>query len=304
MTMAYGGVTSTDSLEAALDNVAVAARTIRDHLPLVARLMRHANLTPGKGMTWDEVQIEKVFAQKIGQTEITENPQQIRTNRLQIRPQVAACDVLITDEAMIRTNPLAAMRYGAVAQAAMDRLKDQDCILGFHAGLPLGGEGDSAIMGIISAAKSRMVGNDREPAMPPFRCVLHEYQVKLIQDQLTHTATTSNASELHPVENGLTQDVLRNGYMGELFGVGIFTDSNIPRQVKNTGHYALGGLFPHEGMIFVQGMMPRVSFNRINKMGMGALESVHRDQYAVGEGQTVENTWIYSLTSDATLPTS
>ena len=303
------GMTSTDSLTQSLPLVIAAARIVREYSGIMPSLTRTVTLEPGTGLTWYEVQAEQLQAQTLTETQAQDNPQMIEDYRIGHTPIVSGIQTLITDRLMTRISPNVAMRIGSLAQNAIQRKKDQDGLLVFNAGVPLGSDSVSAITNYLSAAAARIMGNDREPAMSPMYAVLHPFVIKFIQDSLTASieGAVGGASgvDRRPVQMGLTQQSFIQGFMmGEIYGVMVYRDGNIQRQVKTGGHFAVGGIFPREGIILVQGRMPKVEAQRRPEIEMGATALYHRDEYVYGTAQAVEETWVYKMTSDATAPTS
>ena len=306
MTMPRTGITSTESLDQSIPTVQAASRLIREYIGVMPNLVRNVTLEPGTGNTWYEVHLAQLVAQNISETEDQMNPQMIEDTDIQITPEVSGLETLITDRMMLRITPHVAMRIGALAQNAIQRKKDQDGLLVFNAGEPLGGESTTQITGLLSAAGTRMLGNDLEPSASPRRAVLHPFQVKFIQDSLTFNVDPSTESSRRPVEMGLSQDAFINGWMmGSVYGIQVYSDGNVIRQqnAADNGQFAVGGIFPEEGIILVQGRMPKVEAERRPSIGMGAYCMYHRDEYAYGLGQR-DNNWVFKLTTDASVPTS
>jgi len=72
-----------------------------------------------------------------------------------------------------------------------------------------------------------------------------------------------------------------------------------------TGDDAKGGVFAsgaNGAVILVQARMPWVKTIRNEKLGGGATEVLHRDEYAYGERSS--GNWLYEIISDASVPTS
>ena len=81
-----------------------------------------------------------------------------------------------------------------------------------------------------------------------------------------------------------------------------YTDDNI---AIITGDDAKGGVFAsgaNGAIILVQARMPWVKTIRNEKLGGGATEVLHRDEYAYGERSS--GNWLYEIISDASVPTS
>ena len=129
--------------------------------------------------------------------------------------------------------------------------------------------------------------------MPPFYFVGHGFQIKDISDQLTAPVGT------YPITEGQTARVFREGFRGMIHGAMVVEAGNIT--VDSTPD-ARGAVFAREGIVLVQGRMPRAEVRREPHIGAGATSVFHYDEYAYGErGNGV---WMYGVLSDASSPTS
>jgi len=126
--------------------------------------------------------------------------------------------------------------------------------------------------------------------------VLHSFQMKDLFDELVAGVGT------YDISKGLTADVFKNSFNLPIANAQAYTDDNISIV---TGDDAKGGVFAsgtNGSIICVQARMPWVKTVRNEKLGGGATEVLHRDEYAYGE-RSVGN-WLYEIMSDATAPTS
>jgi hypothetical protein len=229
-------------------------------------------------------------------TETTEldNPQQLSDTLLTITPTVTGIHTFITDRVRVRINPKGLAQLGGLAQAAIQRLKDEDGLTAIDgATTSLCGTGTTLASGYISTAVRRISSNVTEPGNPPYRCVLHGYQIKDIEDELKAGIGT------YVVGEGETARVFREGFRGQVGGAQVFEDGNIT--IDSTPD-AKGGVFAREALILVQGRSPRAVTVRNEKRGGGGDELILYDEYAYGERSAGH--WLFEIMSDATTPTS
>jgi len=142
---------------------------------------------------------------------------------------------------------------------------------------------------------TRISSNSTEPGNPPYRCVLHGYQIKDLFDELVANVGTGI------VGPGPTADVFQKGFNLPIAGCEVFEDPNI---TIDSSDDATGGVFAQEGIVIVQGRSPRVVDVRNEKRGGGGTHIYHYDEYAYGERPSAGYGWVYSMVSDATAPTS
>ena len=129
--------------------------------------------------------------------------------------------------------------------------------------------------------------------MPPYRCVLHGYQLKDIEDELLSGIGTYILGE------GETARVFKQGFKGMCRGAQVYEAGNISIDSSDD---AKGGVFARDALVLVQGKVPWAKTIRNEKLGGGATEVLHYDEYAYGERSS--GNWGFELYSDATAPTS
>lgn len=288
------GLTTTAALADSLPTWIFKARQTREHEGVMPQLVRKETLGKGLGLTWHEVSFAKLTATSITETTELDNPQQLSDTDLSITPTVVGIHVRITDRVANRIAKVAFAQTGSLTQNAAQRKKDEDGITmldGFSTGSPASSS-TTLSSGHIAAGVSRIQGNATEPGNPPFRCVLHPYQIKDIQDEIVAGVGT------YPVGEGLTARVFTEGFRGMVAGAQVYADGNISIATSTS---AKGAVFAQEAIILVEGTAPRAVAVRNEKIGGGATDIYHYDEYAYGERQDL---WGYELYSDATAPTS
>ena len=285
------GYTTTDSLADSVPTLLASARIVRENEGVMPQLVDKKTLA--EGTVWREVSLEQPSAQAITESTVLDNPQQLQDTLITVTPTMVGIYTFITDRTARRISDTAYARTGSLAQNAIQRKKDEDGLTvldGFSNSYP--GSGSTTLTaGHISAAKALISGNATEPANPPFRGVLHGYQLRDIEDQIIAGVGT------YPVMEGLTARVFAEGFRGMIAGVQLYEDGNI----SISSSEAKGGVFAQEAIILVQAMTPRMAVVRKEDIGGGGTAVYHYDEYAYGERL---DTWGVEIYSDATAPTS
>jgi len=294
------GDTITQSLADSLDTVAASARQVREYEGVMPNLVDKVTLEEGTGTAWREMSMAQLNAQTITETTILDNPQQMSDTAISITPTVTGIQTLITDRVAARINAKAYAQLGSLAQNAIQRKKDEDGITVLDgATTELSGAGTTLAAGVIAAAAYRISSNATEPGNPPYRCVLHGFQIKDLYDELTASIGTATAGDGGEVTDGLTARVFQEGFRGKIAGVEVFEDGNI---TIDSGNDAKGGVFAQEAIVLVQGRSPRTASTRREDIGAGASVVYLYDEYAYGERSA--GNWLFEVYSDASVPTS
>lgn len=291
--MANSGSTTTSALADSLPSMRQEARTVREYEGVMPQLCDKKTLGEGMGLDWNEITYAQLVAQAVTETTVLDNPQQISDSLLTITPSVVGIETLITDRTYKRIAKVGVSKLGKLAQQAIQRKKDEDGLIVLDgATTSLCGSGNTLTSGHISAGTKRISSNTTEPGNPPYRCVLHGYQIRDIEDELTAGVGTYNVNE------GLTARVFAEGFRGMVGGAQLYEDGNITL----SGTDAKGGVFAMEGIVIVQGRAPWMRVKERPEIGGGATSVYHYDEYAYGERSS--GNWLYEIYSDATAPTS
>ena len=287
------GDTITQSLDNSLPVVVAAARQVREFEGVMPNLCDKVTLDEGTGQSWREVSMAQLTAQEVTETTRLDNPQQMSDTLFTITPTVVGIQTLVTDRVAARISPKAYAQVGSLAQNAIERKKDEDGLTVLDgATTELGGSSTTLTSGHISAATYRISSNTTEPGNPPYRCVLHGFQIKDIADEITAGVGTYNLSE------GPTARVFAEKFQGMIAGAQIYEDGNI----TVSSNAAKGGVFAQEAIVIVQGRAPRTATVRREDIGGGATVLYLYDEYAYGERSS--GNWLFEIHSDATSPTS
>jgi hypothetical protein len=291
------GDTITQSLADSLDTVVASARQIREYEGVMPNLVDKVTLAEGTGTSWREISMAALNAQNITETTLLDNPQQMSDTVFSITPSVTGIQTLVTDRVASRINSQSYAQLGSLAQNAIQRKKDEDGLTVLDgATTVLSGAGTTLASGVIAAAAYRISSNATEPGNPPYRCVLHGFQIKDLYDELTAAVSTAERSDI----SGITARVFEEGFRGKIAGVEIYEDGNIT--IDSSTDDAKGGVFAQEAIVMVQGRAPRTATVRREDIGGGATVVYLYDEYAYGERSA--GNWLFEVQSDATAPTS
>jgi len=288
------GTSTTSDLADSLPKLLMAARIIREHEGVMPQLVEKQTLGEGVGLNWNEISLDQLTAMNITETTVLDNPQLVTDNIFTVTPRVVGIETLITDRVAARISKNAYAKIGSLAQNAIQRKKDEDGLLvldGFsteHCGA-----GNTLTSGHIAAAVAVIKGNSTEPGNPPYRCVLHPYQIKDIEDEIVAGVGTYEVGE------GLTARVFTEGFRGMIAGVQLYPDGNLT--IDSSTNDAKGGVFAQEAIVLVQGRAPRAVAVRKEEIGGGATAIYHYDEYAYGERA---DHWGVEIYSDAATPSS
>ena len=295
------GDTITQSLADSLDTVVASARQVREYEGVMPNLVDKVTLSEGTGTSWREISMAALSAQNITETTTLDNPQQMSDTVFSITPTVTGIQTLVTDRVASRINSQSYAQLGSLAQQAIQRKKDEDGLTVLDGATTiLSGQGTTLASGVIAAAAYRISSNATEPGNPPYRAVLHGFQIKDLYDELTASIGTATAGAGGEVTDGLTARVFTEGFRGKIAGVEVFEDGNIT--IDSTTTDAKGGVFAQEAIVMVQGRAPRTATVRREDIGGGATVVYLYDEYAYGERSS--GNWLFEIQSDAALPTS
>jgi len=291
------GWTTTGSLADSLDDVRSSARIVREFEGVMPQLVDKKTLGEGIGLTWQEITYAALTAQAVTETTELDNPQQIADTILTITPTVVGIETFITDRVGARISTIGLGQIGSLGQNAIQRKKDEDGLTIFATGATTAspGAGNTLTSGHVAAAKANISSNTTEPGRPPFRCVLHGFQIQDLYNELVAGVGTYVTSE------GPTARVFSTGFSLPIAGCEVYEDGNI---AIDSSADAIGGVFAMEGIVLVQGRSPRIVSVRNEKRGGGGEHIYHYDEYAYGERPSAAYGWVQKIVSDATAPTS
>lgn len=291
------GETFTTNLTDSLNSMVASARAVREFKGVMTNLVDKQTLDAGTGITWNEVSYAKLTASTASETERFENPQQYSDSNFPITPSLKVVHTVVTNRVIERIAKIGFAKMGALAQNAIQRLKDQDALLVFDgASVSQPGAAATLTSGVIAAMGAQVSGNTTEPWDGPLYCVLHKYQCHDIYSELTSGVGT------YPVPEGLTKDTFNNGFQGKISGVEIYEDGNL---TIDSSDDAKGGVFAggkNGAIVLVQGRTPWQTTRDEPSLGGGGKSIWLWDEYALGERSA--GNWLKEIYSDALAPTS
>jgi hypothetical protein len=295
--MATNGYTTTDQMADSLPTVVAQARVVRKYEGVMQQLSDRVSLGQGMGNDWREISLAQLQAVNITENTEEDNPQQISDSVFTITPSVISVHTVITDRTARNISKNVFAKVGSLGQQAIETQKDKDGLTVLDgATTQLGSAGSAMTSGIVASGAYRVRGNTTEPWSGKVSFVLHSFQMKDLFDELVAGVGT------YADVNGLTAEVFKNAYNLPIANAQAFTDDNITIDAADD---AKGGVFASGSggaIVLVQARAPWVKIVRNEKLGGGASEVLHRDEYAYGERSA--GNWIYELISDATAPTS
>ena len=288
------GWTTTDALADSINTVVAAARIVREFEGVMPQLVDTVTLEEGSGLSWTEVSYAQLTAMAITETTENDNPQQMSDTPFSITPTMVQIHTFISDKVAARISKAGYGKLGALAMNAIQRKKDEDGITVLDgATTSLVGAGSTLTSGHIRAATKRITSNATEPAKGPIHAVLHGFQIKDVEDEITAGVGT------YPITDGLTATVFKDNFSGVIGTAKIFEDGNI---TIDSSSDAKGGVFAKEAIVLVQGEKLKQETRREPQRGGGGTSLWITDEYAYGERSS--GNWLFELYSDATSPTA
>lgn len=287
------GTTTTGSLGDSQPLIIDSARIIREKEGVFQRTCDVQTLAENTGLSWEEVALAALTAEAITETTELDNPQTLSDSLFTITPTISGIHVCITDRVYRRLSKKVISKMGQLKQNAIQRKKDGDYLsIAAAATTTLGGTGQTATQGHVSAAARRITSNTTEPAMGRLFGVFHGFVIKDFEDEVKAPVGTYSME-------GKSKEFYEQGFRGEIAGVAIYEAGNIT--IDGTPN-ARGMVHAKEAVVMVQGHSPRTETRRRPQTGGGADEVFLYDEYAYGERSA--GNWLYGMLHDATAPTS
>ena len=294
------GKTITGSLADSLPTIIAEARVVREFPGQVPKLADRYRLGEGQGLDWNEIALTQMSAQAVTETTILDNPQQYADLLLTITPTVTGITTIVTDRTYRRVSKNVAGQMGGVAQAAIERKKDEDGLTTLDgATIELGATNTPVEFSDFAHAVDRVkIGDTNEPSNSPVYGVLHTYHITDIKDQIVAGIGT------YTIPKGISEDTFKRGFNGTLAGANIFEDGNIPKNAGGVADDAKSFIFAKFGLILVEGHSLRTATKRREEYGGGADQLFIYDEYAFGERLAAGTTgaFIAEILGDAAVP--
>lgn len=290
------GDTFLTTVEEGLDTVIASARVTREYpADVMLKVCDRQTLAEGTGTAWREFLSATLTAQNYSETDDINNPQELDGSVLSATPQLVAVQTFIGDRVAMRLNRKAYSTFGALAQNAIQRKKDQDGLALFSTfTTTLAGTGTTLASGHIMAGVRRITSDADEPGPEPINVVLHGYQIYDLQSEILNGIGGNN-----PIPDGYTAQTYMQGWRGSVVGTQVYEDGLIA--VDSTPD-ARGAVFSSMAVLCVQGKSPWSEMRREPHKGYGGWSVWLKDEYVWAERSP--GNWAYGILSDATAPTS
>jgi hypothetical protein len=271
-----------------------AARIVREYEGVYNRTCEMQRLPDGTGINWDEISLAALTAQDITETTELDNPQQVEDTLLSGEPTMTGIQIRFTDRAKARISKKVAAKTGVLGQNAMNRKKDGTYLtLLDTATTSLCGAGTPWSAGYVGAAVARIQGNATERSVGTIHTVVHPFQLKDAQDEITAGVGT------YAIPTGISAEIYRKGFKGTAYDSNMWTDGNITIDGSDD---AKGGTHSTEAVVCIQGRRPRTARVRQEHIGGGAVDIFMYDDYTFIERQAGQ--WMFEQYSDALAPTA
>jgi len=292
------GTTITGSLADSLQTIIDEARVVREFPGPVPKCAERHRLGEGEGLDWDEIAVSQMNAQNVTETmDITDNPQQFADTLLSITPTVTGITTIVTDRTYRRISKKVVGQMGGVAQAAIERKKDEDGLTTLDgATIELGATGTPVEFSDFAHAVDRVaVGDLYEPSNSAIYGILCPWHLTDVKDQITAGVGT------YTVPQGITEKTFTQGFKGTLGGANIFEDGNI---AVDTTPDAKSFIFAQFGLLLVEGHDLNKESMRRPGYGGGADQIFIYDEYAYGErlAAATNGAYLAEILGDATVP--
>ncbi len=280
-----------------LDDIRKAARTVREYANIMGQLVDITRLEDNTGLSYKEVVLQKLSASSIDDlTDLETNPQEIIDSLFTITPTQIGMSMFMSDRAKVRISKVVAAKLGSLMEHAMARKVDVDLIaIGQSATTDLGTAGSPMASDLVSAAVANIRGNTTEPWDGAIATVMKTFQLKDIQDEGVGGFGTYPTGG----KDTLTEEFLRKGYQGPLYGSEVRTDDNISTDASDDSIAFVFASGSGGAIVEVTGMAARYVTVRKENIGGGAEIMYSTDEY--GTGIRVQS-WIRAVTSDASAP--
>jgi len=255
----------------------------------------------GEGYDFQWFTLNQIDSQDISETGTNNNFQQFAGSVQNTTPEMTQVIIKATDRMYRKVSKNVTAQLGPSAGNAMARKKNRDylSLATTFATTASPGTGQPIGSGHVAAAVVNATSNTTEPAMTAISTVLHGFQIyDLHVEQVAAIGT-------YAIPAGMTEQVFRNGFKGQVAGSMIFEDGNI--QLTSTPD-ANGMTHAREGVYSVMGMTLKTEKDRDMYFGGGADVISLTDEYAFSENRSgtagTTQVFCYRHLSDATAPTS
>src|SRR3990167_5663332 len=215
------GETTSGSLSNALPTIYAEARRIREQKSGTwERTTTVKRQREGEGYDFNWFTLNQIDAQDITETGNNQNFQQFAGSVQGTSPEMTQVIIKTTDRLFRKVAKVVTALMGPSAGNAMERKKNKDYLSLFttFATTASPGTGQPFGSGFIAAAAANARSNTTEPAMSAVFTVAHGFQIyDLHVEQVAAIGT-------YAIPAGMTEQVFRNGFKGQVSGSMVFED--------------------------------------------------------------------------------
>ena len=293
------GETTSGSFNNVLPTVYAEARNIREQKSGTwERTTTVKRQSQGEGYSYNWATVAQIDAQDITETTNNQNFQQFAATVQSTDPEMTQVIIKVTDRTYRKAPSVITNLVAPAAGRAMERKKNRDYLSLYTTFATTASPGSATAMasGYIAAAARNATSNTTEPAMSSIFTVLHGFQIyDLHVEQVAAIGT-------YAIPAGMTEDVFRNGFKGQVAGSMVFEDGLITIDATPNAN---GATHAREGVYSVMGMALNKETDRDPYFGGGADVTILTDEYAFAENKSATTqVFCYRHQSDATAPTS
>jgi len=293
------GETTTAALADSLPTMRFGARLVQEQKGRVRDTVDRRTLPNNSGNAWSEVDFATLDASTVTETtDLINSPEQLSDTLRTISPSHSGIHILYTDLVADRVIAEAAsiVRSGVLGMNAIMRKEDLDGIVqGRGASTDLGTAGNPLTSGLIRHAKYRISSNVTESNPDePIHMQHHGFCLADIDDEFSAPIGT------YEITSGVTADILAQSYSKAprmLGGVTVHENGNM---TIDSSDDCEGFVYSRNGIILVEGFMPKTEVLRRPNIGAGATSVFMYYSYAWGFRSS--GNWQFSITADATAP--
>ena len=286
-----------DNLRDALGQIWASASSHEDQETVMKRLCMTKQLQEHKGISYNEIRVNKMEAQRVQTGQRANNVQRITAEPTSAVPAKIYVLFGFEDDVKIRLQVDEVTHFGRQARMSMNRLIDQDGLLMIDSlTTTIGAAGSVLGPGEISAAGTRISVSDDKGQGSRMYGVFHPYATFALKKNLMVAGSTFG---VRPMTTGLSVDVLRRGEIGDIDNVMMHQDSFIS---VDTNADANGVVFGSNSIWYVQGRPMWSKTFRDELLGGGAEFMVMYDEYTFHVPYPTRG-WAIRVLADATTPT-
>lgn len=300
------GIITTADLALVLPTILSPARDVVEKDTFMRSRISTVSIKDGDGNSYNWPKFGTgLTAQSLTEGVAINNPQRLIPTSQTFTASEVGLEVMLTDKSVRQTPEAMRARAGRYMGNAMKRRMEQD-ILALFAGASrdLGAAGAAFDPNVISAGMVRLLaasGTGADAASTesasgagPISAVIHNFHM---HDILKSSATFGTVASPQRIADGWSQQMMRSGNVGDVYGVDIAQNALIAIDGSDD---AVGALFAKEALVFVKtSVMMRTEVDRVPALRSTALYTT--SEYGTGE---VEDQWFFKITADATPPTA